>query len=190
MFIKEKFAHEGKSRAVATLMERYPKDLEEYRLCILSNFPESLSPDDYADMIPSVDELLENKMEEEFPEDKDWIELDFVMRRVPSHLRIPELVTLPFSQYRSKSLSRQALTQWIHERAIHIEQESSLVDHALALLQYASEYCGIVIDMRLYHQLTTLETMLYDMQAPILSLDQMNQMSDLEILIKPMLFLN
>ena len=39
------FAHEGKTRAVATLLERYPNELEEYKLCILSNFPESLSPE-------------------------------------------------------------------------------------------------------------------------------------------------
>ena len=135
------FAHEGKSRAVATLLERYSQELEEYRLCILSNFPESLSPDDYADLIPSIDDLLENKSSSENDPDssEDWImENDFITSKIPAHLRIPESVTLPFNQYRAKNLNRQLLTQWIHERAKHIEQESSLVDHALALLQYAS----------------------------------------------------
>ena len=134
------FAHEGKSRAVATLLERYSQELEEYRLCILSNFPESLSPDDYADLIPSIDDLLENKSSENDPDSsEDWImEYDFITNKIPAHLRIPEFVTLPFNQYRAKNLNRQLLTQWIHERAKHIEQESSLVDHALALLQYAS----------------------------------------------------
>ena len=70
------FAHGGKTRAVDTLLERYPDDLEEYRLCILSSFPESLSPEDYADLIPSVDDLLRPKAEA--AASKDWIDYEFI----------------------------------------------------------------------------------------------------------------
>ena len=65
--------------------------------------------------------------------------------------------------------------------------ESSLVDHSLALLNYAKKYCGLNIDQRLHHQLTTLETILYDMQNEShLNLAEMEAMSDLEVLIKLM----
>ena len=81
------------------------------------------------------------------------------------------------------------MTRWIHQRARDIEKESSLVDHSLALLQYASKYCGISVNRRLHHQLTTLEVMMFDMQlqsGQFLSLEQMEKMSDLEILVKLM----
>lgn len=70
------FAHSGKTRAVATLLERYPSDLEEYKLCILSNFPESLNPQEYADLIPSMEDLLQPQ--EEISETKDWIDYQFI----------------------------------------------------------------------------------------------------------------
>ena len=84
------------------------------------------------------------------------------------------------------------MTGWIHQRARDIEKESSLVDHSLALLQYASTYCGLEVDRRLHHQLTTLEMMLYDMQNSTsnsgcenevvhLTLTEMEAMSDLEV---------
>ena len=115
-----KFAHEGKSRAVATLLERYPQDLEEYRLCILSNFPESLSPDEYTDLIPSVDDLLDDQTPfEKFVEhidfadpdlEKDWIKHESILDKVPAHVKQSDLVNLPFSQYRTKRLTRQVCT--------------------------------------------------------------------------------
>lgn len=92
---------------------------------------------------------------------------------------------IPFAKYRAKVLTRELLTRWIHQRAKDIERESSLVDHSLTLLQYASSYCGIQVDLRLHHQLTTLEVLLYDMETH-LSLDDMAIMSDLEVLLKLM----
>ena len=74
------FAHEGKTRAVATLLERYPNELEEYKLCILSNFPESLSPEDYADLIPSTDDLLGPFSTAVVT--KDWIHYEFIKESV------------------------------------------------------------------------------------------------------------
>ncbi len=70
------FAHQGKTRAVAALLERYPNHLEEYKLCILSNFPESLSPDEFADLIPSTEDLLRPSPEED--QTKDWIHYEFI----------------------------------------------------------------------------------------------------------------
>ena len=109
-----KFAHEGKSRAVATLLERYPQDLEDYRLCILSNFPESLSPDEFTDLIPSVDDLLDDQTDVEDMEDdpdleKDWIHQESILEKVPAHVKQLDLVNLPFSQYKTQRLTRQVI---------------------------------------------------------------------------------
>ena len=64
-----------------------------------------------------------------------------------------------------------------------------------------SRYCGLQVDRRLHHQLTTLEVMLYDMQNDFdaaadatsaaasgvhLTLTEMETMSDLEVLVKLM----
>ena len=78
------FAHEGKTCAVATLLERYPNELEEYKLCILSNFPESLVPEDYADLIPSTDDLLGPYSTTVVT--KDWIHHEFIKESVTSAL--------------------------------------------------------------------------------------------------------
>ena len=176
------FAHDGKGRAVSTLLERYPKELEAYKLCILSNFPESLSPDEYSYLIPTVEELLKpNDLSQLEP--RDWIQYGFVEEKIPAHV-IQETLN-KYRLTKHEVLTREELTSWVHQRARNIEAESSLVDHSLALLQYASDYCGLSINPRLHHQLTTLEVMLYDMQSP-LSLSSLETMSDLEILNKLM----
>ena len=176
------FAHDSKGRAVSTLLERYPKELEAYKLCILSNFPESLSPDEYSYLIPTVEELLKpNDLSQLEP--RDWIQYGFVEEKIPAHV-IQETLN-KYRLTKHEVLTREELTSWVHQRARNIEAESSLVDHSLALLQYASDYCGLSINPRLHHQLTTLEVMLYDMQSP-LSLSSLESMSDLEILNKLM----
>ena len=178
------FAHDGKGRAVSTLLERYPKELEAYKLCILSNFPESLSPDEYSYLIPTAEELLRpNDLSQLEP--GDWIQYGFVEEKIPAHVIQQGQEQNKYQLTKHEVLTREELTSWVHARARNIEAESSLVDHSLALLQYASDYCGLNINPRLHHQLTTLEVMLYDMQSP-LSLSSLESMSDLEILNKLM----
>ena len=86
------FAHEGKTCAVATLLERYPNELEEYKLCILSNFPESLVPEDYADLIPSTDDLLGPYSTTVVT--KDWIHYEFIKESVGMRAHSLARVTL------------------------------------------------------------------------------------------------
>lgn len=85
------------------------------------------------------------------------------------------------------SPSASMLSTWVDHRAKQFEEESSLVDHALALLQIAAAN-GIHVDSRLYHRILTLEMMMYDLQLPpaAVSLRRLEEMSDLEALIQLM----
>merc|ERR1712223_1210426 len=79
--------------------------------------------------------------------------------------------------------SRELVVTWVDKRAREIESESSLVDHALSLLQISSAN-GISIDPRLHHNILTLEMITYELapsSSNLLNLKRIEEMSDLEV---------
>ncbi len=182
------FAHKGRSGPVWTLLDRYSQ-LRDYQLFILDNFPESVNPDKYADLIPSVDELLvssnRSNLSQERELTKDWTRFDFVLKLIPDNNSVGEESVPP--EAKIEVLTKEMVTTWVHKRARQIESESSLADNALRLLEHAYKACGVQVDLRLHHYLTTLEAMMYGAQRPsYVSLDEAERMSNLELLVKLM----
>lgn len=183
------FARKGNVVAVQTLLRRYNKELKKWQLSILDNFPESLDPDKYRALIPVPFQHRIPPCDE--TTEKDWIEYEYVKQFLlhDNDGDDEEKDDEEKNMYACEIVTKDLLTKWIHERARQIERESSLVDHSLQLLQLGSEMEGVVIDLRLHHQLVTLEVMMYDMQPQkrtSFSLEEMKEMSDLEVMIKLM----
>ena len=232
------FARSGQIKAVATILESYGSDLKNYHLTILSNFPESLSPEEYFDLIPKVDNHNSGKVllpqhttlfeKTNFGTSfsngskKDWSELEFVKKCIEqkkdeSDVLVQEnelsashvddrgektskggkgeetvLSRKPNFYFKSNAPSRDLVAKWVDTRVRQIEKQSSLVDHALTLLEISSNN-GIRVDPRLHHNLLTLEMMMYDLQhlgpssaANMVSLKRLEEMSDLEVVDKLM----
>ena len=224
------FARSGKILAVSTILERYGLELRSYYLTLLSNFPESLSPEEYSYLIPRLDDkgmvLLPHHMTspkksrnagkrlEDANEEHDWSQFKFVKNSLTGLAKPDDEImssssnednnidhkTLPRPlkyvsgakqkfYFKGNVPSQALVTEWVDTRAREIENESSLVDHALALLQIASAN-GITIDLRLHHNVLTLELITYDLGTSslpgLLSLNRLEDMSDLEVVDKLM----
>ena len=85
------FARAGQCRAVSAVLQSYGSVLKNYHLAIISNFPESVSPDEYFDLFPRVDNFgkvilpdpaaaVGDYYQEEFAPRQDWLEYDFIKR--------------------------------------------------------------------------------------------------------------
>jgi hypothetical protein len=235
------FARSGQIRAVSTVLERYGPELRSFYLTILSNFPESLSPEEYSFLIPRIEEMVTvllpyhntsldrtnfGAMRLEGSNKADWSEFKFVKSSITDYIKTENDFLNDLTQddlsnsssaegknvakadrkNRFKNLkienmvnpkfyfvetvpSRELVIEWVDTRAREIENESSLVDHALALLQIASVN-GIQIDTRLHHNILTLEMITYDLSTSstmsMLNLKRLEEMSDLEVVDKLM----
>ena len=185
------FARGGQCQAVATMLQKYPKELSRFHLCILSNFPESLNPEDYFHLFPRVDQFgkvsLPSEAEHPFQETKpDWLEYEFIRKVLPPLEEEADFRDVDMElAFQGSGPSADLLSKWVDKRSRDIERESSLVDHALALLSIAGQN-GIQINPRLHFHLLTLETMMYDLQMPPMSLRRLEEMSDLDVVNKLM----
>ena len=229
------FARSGQVRAVSTVLERYGSELKSYYFEILSNFPESLSPEDYSYLLPRIEDTnvvlpdhiissnnsnLTGRLE---GHKVDWSEFKFVKESLSDYSNLnceretvsddTSSTSAEFESYskagplhegkksrhgarkrknefyfKGENPSRDLVVSWVDTRAREIEHESSLVDHALALLQISSAN-GIPIDARLHHNILTLEMITYDLAASssnMLNLKRIEEMSDLEVVDKIM----
>ena len=218
------FARSGQVRAVSTVLERYGSELKCFYFEIISNFPESLSPEDYSYLLPRIEDMKvvlphhispntnsPNRDCMEGNNKVDWSEFKFVKECLCDNTKLDNTIDKDISGDDTESFSseigndekswldkrirkrefyfkgdipsRELVVTWVDKRAREIESESSLVDHALSLLQISSAN-GISIDPRLHHNILTLEMITYEL-APssnnLLNLKRIEEMSDLEV---------
>ena len=77
---------------MSAVLQSYGSVLKNFHLAIISNFPESVSPDEYFDLFPRVDNFgkvilpdvsaaaVGDYYQEEFAPRQDWLEYDFIKR--------------------------------------------------------------------------------------------------------------
>ncbi|XP_064475792.1 NBAS subunit of NRZ tethering complex-like [Ornithodoros turicata] len=167
------FAHEGNVPAVSALLT-YAGDLTlPHWLTILSNFPETLSPHNYADLLPEAG--WDKKDPNVFPwfqrelRGKDWCEEkceQVPMMAVWESYNQEFYETNPsFKKWWTKSLTTDLLAEWYTERTHEIEEFSWLVENALELTKL-----GCMKHVRglesLHDDLLTLETLVYECRLP------------------------
>lgn len=137
------YAHDGDANAVEKLLNFYTDDLKPHLLAILSNFPETLSPYQYRNLLPCF--LKENDLFYEWPTQVEREELDLSYRGVANSKNVSELYESEFYGENEhlkkylKPLTADVLSEWFIERALEIESKTLLLTSAIQLLHLGTE---------------------------------------------------
>ncbi|XP_036191191.1 neuroblastoma-amplified sequence isoform X1 [Myotis myotis] len=182
------YARESNVPALEILFTYHGSDLLPHCLAILSNFPETTSPHEYAALLPeacySGDSLLIIPWHERKHRDKDWCE-EAACRMVvePSlqdeseflYAAQPELL-----RFKTTQLAVESVMDWYQTRAEEIEHHAGQVDCALSLVRLGMER-NIPGLLALCDDLVTLEVLVYEAGCDLtLTLKELQQMEDIE----------
>lgn len=144
-------AREGDVPAVEVILTYHSRELKQHQLHILANFPETVSPDEYAKLLPKLD--AENRVvlfdeEDQIRDDCDWTET----AEFQDIVRALEQRVQPGEAVGEVALSKEAVQSWYLGRAVEMERLSGLVDVALRFAEL-----GVVNGCR--HLTGTVETL-------------------------------
>ncbi|XP_030054710.1 NBAS subunit of NRZ tethering complex [Microcaecilia unicolor] len=181
-------ARESNVQALEILFTYHGSELLPHHLAILSNFPETTSPHEYAILLPEAcpeaGKLVIVPWNEQKHRDKDWCEEQDCKSTIEQSPRDeaeflyeeqPELM-----KYRAAKLTVDLVTNWYWNRAEEIESYARQVDGALSLLRLGKErnIDGLQV---LCDDLVTLETLVYEAGFDIvLTLKELQQLEDIE----------
>uniref|UniRef100_A0A803XU25 NBAS subunit of NRZ tethering complex n=1 Tax=Meleagris gallopavo TaxID=9103 RepID=A0A803XU25_MELGA len=182
------YARESNVRALEILFTFHGSALLPHRQAILSNFPETTSPHEYAFLLPEAcyeqGTLKIIPWNEQKHREEDWCEKADCRTIVEPTLQDeseflyesqPELL-----KYRTTELSVELVTDWYLSRAQEIEKYAMQVDCALSLVRLGMErnIPGLQV---LCDNLITLETIVYETDGDrTLTLKELVEMKDIE----------
>ncbi|XP_052559282.1 NBAS subunit of NRZ tethering complex isoform X2 [Tympanuchus pallidicinctus] len=182
------YARESNVRALEILFTFHGSALLPHRQAILSNFPETTSPHEYAFLLPEASyeqgTLKIIPWNEQKHREEDWCEKADCRTIVEPTLQDeseflyesqPELL-----KYRTTELSVELVTDWYLSRAQEIEKYAMQVDCALSLVRLGMErnIPGLQV---LCDNLITLETIVYETDGDrTLTLKELVEMKDIE----------
>ncbi|KAK4823567.1 hypothetical protein QYF61_003571 [Mycteria americana] len=182
------YARESNVRALEILFTFHGSALLPHRQAILSNFPETTSPHEYAFLLPEAcykqGTLKILPWNEQKHREEDWCEKAECRMIVEPTLQDegeflyetqPELL-----KYRTTDLSVDLVTDWYLSRAQEIEKYAMQVDCALSLVRLGMErnIPGLQV---LCDNLITLETVVYETDGDrTLTLKELVEMKDIE----------
>nr|XP_013810514.1 PREDICTED: neuroblastoma-amplified sequence isoform X2 [Apteryx mantelli mantelli] len=182
------YARESNVRALEILFTFHGSALLPHRQAILSNFPETTSPHEYAFLLPEAcyrqGALKILPWNEQKHREEDWCEKAECKMIVEPTLQDegeflyemqPELL-----KYRTTELSVDLVTDWYLNRAQEIENYAMQVDCALSLVRLGMERNIPGLQM-LCDNLITLETVVYETEGDrTLTLKELVEMKDIE----------
>ncbi|XP_039577537.1 neuroblastoma-amplified sequence isoform X2 [Passer montanus] len=182
------YARESNVRALEILFTFHGSALLPHRQAILSNFPETTSPHEYALLLPEAcykkGTLKILPWNEQKHREEDWCEKQECRMVIEPTLqdegqflyeKQPELL-----KYRTTDLSVDLVTDWYLRRAQEIEEYAMQVDCALSLVRLGMErnIPGLQV---LCDNLITLETVVYETDGDrTLTLKELLEMKDIE----------
>ncbi|KAJ8683328.1 hypothetical protein QAD02_019120 [Eretmocerus hayati] len=184
-----KFAKNCDCRGVEIMFTYYGDQLFLHWLPVISFFPETLDPEKYRKLLPECD--LEGNLillnQKELRE-VDWVELTMFRDIVfppQDESEIQDRINSIYESrpsllpYRNVDFSLDLIQRWYTDRACEIEQESRLVDNALALANIGKSHNISGLESLLFH-LETLDDLVYRVGLEDLSLAQIEKLNDLE----------
>ncbi|NXY05652.1 NBAS protein, partial [Pteruthius melanotis] len=182
------YARESNVRALEILFTFHGSTLLPHRQAILSNFPETTSPHEYALLLPEAcykkGTLKIIPWNEQKHREEDWCEKPECRMIIEPSLQDegqflyemqPELL-----KYRTTDLSVDLITDWYLSRAQEIEEYAMQVDCALSLVRLGMErnIPGLQV---LCDNLITLETVVYETDGDrTLTLKELLEMKDID----------
>uniref|UniRef100_A0A7N4P366 NBAS subunit of NRZ tethering complex n=1 Tax=Sarcophilus harrisii TaxID=9305 RepID=A0A7N4P366_SARHA len=171
------YARESNVPALGILFTYHGAELLAHRLAMLSNFPETTSPHEYAALLPEAchralwEQLFSQTVVEPSPPDEGG----FLYEAQPELLR-----------YRTARPSIELVTDWYCARGQEIELYARQVDCALSLIRLGMER-NVPGLLRLCDDLVTLETLVYeagcDLTLTLRDLQQMKAIDQLRLLM-------
>ncbi|KAM9062350.1 NBAS subunit of NRZ tethering complex [Sarcophilus harrisii] len=188
------YARESNVPALGILFTYHGAELLAHRLAMLSNFPETTSPHEYAALLPEAcfvaGSLAIVPWHEQKHREKDWCEepqCRTVVEPSPPdeggflYEAQPELL-----RYRTARPSIELVTDWYCARGQEIELYARQVDCALSLIRLGMER-NVPGLLRLCDDLVTLETLVYeagcDLTLTLRDLQQMKAIDQLRLLM-------
>ncbi|XP_045700377.1 neuroblastoma-amplified sequence isoform X4 [Phyllostomus hastatus] len=182
------YARESNVQALEILFTYHGPDLLPHRLAVLSNFPETTSPHEYAALLPeacySGDSLMIIPWHERKHRDKDWCEeaacRTVVEPSLPDESEFLYAAQPELLRYQTPQLTVEQAMDWYQARAEEIEHCARQVDCALSLVRLGMErrIPGLLL---LCDNLVTLETLVYEAGGDLtLTLKELQQMEDIE----------
>lgn len=142
------YAHEGDAHAVEKLLNFYTDDLKSHSLAILSNFPETLSPYQYRNLLPCLreDDVVYEWRAQIEKKEFDWSSKGDANSSLAVSLKnVSELYESDFYKENEhlkkylKPLTASVLNKWFIERALEIESKTLLLTNAIQLLHLGAE---------------------------------------------------
>ncbi|KAG8230150.1 hypothetical protein J437_LFUL010401, partial [Ladona fulva] len=178
------FARQGNSASVESMFTYHGKDILDYWLLMLSNFPETINPYEYSSLLPECDP--DGKVftwDQKLIRKKDWSEADDMKKdegKLPSNvLNILFEEGDHLMKFVSDHLTSDMLTAWYIERACQIELRSKMVDYAIILVKMGRERNVKGLES-LHNELLTLETLVYEAGFEEISLSNLQNKNKLE----------
>ncbi|XP_060044395.1 NBAS subunit of NRZ tethering complex [Erinaceus europaeus] len=182
------YARESNVQALEILFTYHGADLLPHRLAVLSNFPETTSPHEYAALLPEArltgDSLMILPWHESEHREKDWCEglecRAVVEPSLPDDSEFLYAAQPELLRFRTTQLTVEMVMGWYRTRAEEIEQWARQVDCALSLIRLGMErnIPGLLV---LCDDLVTLEALVYEAGCDLtLTLKELQQMKDIE----------
>lgn len=182
------YARGSNVQALDLLFTFHGSDLLPHRLAILSNFPETTSPHEYAFLLPEASfedgELKIVAWNEQKHRDRDWCEEPQCKLKVEPSL--PDFAEFLYDEqpellvYRTDNLIIDIVKNWYWNRAEEIENYSRQVDGALSLVRLGKEKRIPGLQL-LSDDLVTLETLVYEADCDVsLTLKDLQQIKDID----------
>ncbi|XP_072038105.1 NBAS subunit of NRZ tethering complex-like [Amphiura filiformis] len=181
------FARDSDWKALEIMFTHHGKDLLPHWLVILNNFPETTSPTEYKILLPEAGDSPDYpevfEWEDSVERDPDWCEeADCQAVINPTPVDFGAFLYHDDDKLRefcAETLTHKHLTSWYGWRARDIESQSKLVEHAVELVELATERNVKGLD-KLYDDLLTLDTIAYECQTEVsISLDVLQEMDEL-----------
>ncbi|KDR17610.1 Neuroblastoma-amplified sequence, partial [Zootermopsis nevadensis] len=178
-----KFAREGNWKGVEIMFTYHGDALLSHWLPVLSNFPETMNPYEYKSLLPECtangNVFYWNQIQ---LREQDWCEGTNFQNEpddCDASMIYEEDQDLKYFACSEKEITAEILTVWYITRVHQIESRSCIIDHALTLIKLARERHIMGLD-HLYHELLTLDTLVYEVHLEDFRLSDLQKLSDLD----------
>lgn len=189
------FAQSSNWKAVSVLFNYYGDELAKHRLAILSNFPETLPPSCYSDLLPEINDCNKKpqmktiassaiNQQQETIFKNDWIKSYYKNLKF-SFFDDDDFEDKFYSEnahlikYKIQHFTVELLTEWYSERAIEIESLTGIVNNSLELIKHGIK--NKIPDLeKLYDDFTTFAILVYEIGIIDLQFDQFKKLSNFE----------
>ncbi|CAG9118083.1 unnamed protein product [Plutella xylostella] len=167
-------AKEGRLSALTCLWPHIKTAM--LRLAVLETIPETINPLEYKDLLATLSEEDITPVREKI--EKDWCRKE-TFRSIWSSNWSED--PQPAGHAADLLMPAGDVIVWYMKRARQIEENSGIVSHAATLVRIASHSLGLPGLEHLLHEFQTLDTLVYDIDLPDVTLKQVQTSSPLEI---------